>query len=266
MLQRKYFEHILTDHCNLKCENCSMHSPFLDEEFSELEVFKRDLDVMSKIMKVEKFRFIGGEPTLHPQLSEFIQAVKDSGMADSIAICTNGVNLWSWTDEMFRKVGHIDVSIYKETKIDYTQLFWFLRAKKKELDDCFTFTMTPFGFFMDMYSNEKLDDETVQKTYDECINKSTCHSFKNGMYYRCSITVTKNKFLKNIGKEVETNFLETDGLSIHEPDLEARLIEYIRSPKPLGACSYCHGTNAQIKTRKQQTVEEIKFYKNGIVA
>ena len=259
MLHKQYFEHVLTDHCNLRCENCSMHSPFIDEGFSELESFKRDLETMSKVMTIETFRFIGGEPTLHPQIIDFIKAVKDSGIAKKVAVCTNGVNIKSLPDEFFLAVDHIDVSVYYETGIDYSEMFWYLRKKRIELNEDFEFKQTPFTAFIDMYSNEKQDTETVQKIYDDCVNKNTCHSFKDGKYYRCSVTLTKNKYLKSMGVDVDTDFLETDGLSLDVDNLEDRIKEYLTSTVPLKACDYCKGTSGVIRTRKQHTVQEIKF-------
>jgi organic radical activating enzyme len=263
MIQKQYFEHVLTDHCNLRCENCSMHSPFLDDAFSNLECFKRDLEKMSKVVEIETFRFIGGEPTLHPQIIDFVKAVKESGIAKKVSVCTNGVNIKALSDEFFLAVDIVDISVYNETGIDYSDMFWFLRKKRISLNESFEFKQTPYVGFINMYSNEKPDTETVQKIYDNCINKNTCHSFKDGKYYRCSVTITKNKYLKNMGIDVDTDFLETDGLSLDSDNLEESLKEYLTNTVPLKACEYCKGTSGQITKRIQHTVQEIKFLRKS---
>ena len=62
-----------------------------------------------------------------------------------------------------------------------------------------------------------------------------------------------------MGINVDTDFLETDGLSLDGDNLEERIKEYLKSPVPLKACDYCKGTNSIVTTRKQHTVQEIKF-------
>ena len=257
MLYRKYFEHVLTEHCNLKCENCSMHSPFIDPTFSDLEIFKKDLEEIAKVLRVDDFRFMGGEPTLHPNLVQFAQEVRKSGIAKRIGICTNAVNAATWSDELFAVLDFIEVSVYRETGINYNKINELFVEKQKKFD--FVAGQSNIGDdFMVMCADTKLDTATATKNYSKCVNRWSCHSFNNGKYYKCSITLAKNKYLANLGIPAAIDFLETDGVDLHKPKLEDRLVEYVNRTTPMESCYYCHGTTAVVVQRKQMTKEEIK--------
>ena len=265
MIHRDYLEHVLTDHCNLRCSDCSMHSPFVDPGFSELGIFRKDLIVISEFLKVDVFRFIGGEPSLHPQLLDFVKVAKNSGISDRVAICTNGAGLQKWDDELFLNLDVIDVSVYIETKINYEKLIEFCMTKIEMAREqghnlVVNFNTFDWGFHA-MTANEKLDDATTLDIWNKCLFKRNCHSFKNGKYYKCGIALNKNQYLKNIGIEVDIDFLEEDGLPLHEPELLDRLKLFLDADKPLKTCSFCYGSSGTVTPRVQHTVKEITFMK-----
>src|SRR5918911_843454 len=55
-------EYNLTDHCNYGCDECSHFSPYLTRKESSLEGFRKDLAALARVMRVYRFRFVGGEP------------------------------------------------------------------------------------------------------------------------------------------------------------------------------------------------------------
>ena len=76
--------------CNLRCSYCfaqnemTEHTP---EHISE-ENFRTFLDFL-KENKFPTVRMIGGEPTLHPRIIDFINIVIDYGCFEDILIFTN---------------------------------------------------------------------------------------------------------------------------------------------------------------------------------
>ena len=58
-----------------------------------LATFVRDLEALAKVLRVYRFRFVGGEPLLHRELLQHVQAVRDSGIAGEVQVCTNGALL-----------------------------------------------------------------------------------------------------------------------------------------------------------------------------
>ncbi len=63
-------------HCNLSCRGCSHLSPIVPNHFVEpLQVFN-DLAIVAKYYSSRYIRIIGGEPLLHPDIIQIIDAVR----------------------------------------------------------------------------------------------------------------------------------------------------------------------------------------------
>ena len=74
--------------CNLDCAYCPSfihdnHSPHTD-----IKIFKKALAELSKINKPLRISFTGGEPCVHPNIIDIVEATRD--VADWINITTNG--------------------------------------------------------------------------------------------------------------------------------------------------------------------------------
>ena len=82
------FFHILT-HCNLKCKHCYINKKQHGENTLPLETIETWLEVFSSKNKNANVIFLGGEPTLHPDLSLAVKKAKELGY-DSITVDTNG--------------------------------------------------------------------------------------------------------------------------------------------------------------------------------
>jgi len=82
------FFHILTN-CNLKCKHCYINKKQHGEKTLPLETIEAWLEVFASKNKNANVIFLGGEPTLHPDLSLAIKKAKALGY-DSITVDTNG--------------------------------------------------------------------------------------------------------------------------------------------------------------------------------
>ena len=82
------FFHILTN-CNLKCRHCYINPEQHGENTLPLETIEAWLEVFIAKSKAANVIFLGGEPTLHPNLSLAIKKAKSLGY-NSITIDTNG--------------------------------------------------------------------------------------------------------------------------------------------------------------------------------
>ena len=82
------FFHILTN-CNLKCKHCYINKKQHGENTLLLETIEAWLKVFASKTKNANVIFLGGEPTLHPDLSLAIKKAKALGY-DSITVDTNG--------------------------------------------------------------------------------------------------------------------------------------------------------------------------------
>jgi MoaA/NifB/PqqE/SkfB family radical SAM enzyme len=82
------FFHILTQ-CNLKCKHCYINKKQHGKNTLSLETIEAWLKVFASKTKNANVIFLGGEPTLHPDLSLAIKKAKALGY-NSITVDTNG--------------------------------------------------------------------------------------------------------------------------------------------------------------------------------
>jgi MoaA/NifB/PqqE/SkfB family radical SAM enzyme len=82
------FFHILTN-CNLKCKHCYINKKQHGANTLPLETIEAWLKVFASKNKNANVIFLGGEPTLHPDLSLAIKKAKTLGYS-SITVDTNG--------------------------------------------------------------------------------------------------------------------------------------------------------------------------------
>ena len=82
------FFHILTK-CNLSCRHCYINKEQHGDNTLDIETIKTWLNLFSKESKEINVIFLGGEPTLHPDLSLAVKYAKKTGFK-SVTIDTNG--------------------------------------------------------------------------------------------------------------------------------------------------------------------------------
>ena len=80
-------ELILTDRCNFSCAYCRGLREDCRGDISKEDGFKT-IDIWCKD-HLKNIRFSGGEPTLHPNLIDFVKRAKSGGV-ERIAVSTNG--------------------------------------------------------------------------------------------------------------------------------------------------------------------------------
>jgi organic radical activating enzyme len=234
-------EYNLTDHCNYGCDECSHFSPYLTRKESSLEGFKKDLEALAQVIRVFRFRFVGGEPLLHRDILGHIAAVRESGIAGEVQICTNGALLDRVPEAVFAAIDSLSISWYPDPRCD--------QAKVDRAVSICERVGTRVGVhkidtFRQMQVGRPLTDRAlVQEVYDSChiAHRWYCQTFYEGRFYLCSRPIFTNAYLAKLGVEAP-DFRELDGIPLHEPDLKGRLLALLRSHKPLAACEYCLGT------------------------
>ena len=85
---RNIFFHILT-RCNLRCRHCYINPEQQGKETLPSKTVRKWLKELTDENKESNLIFIGGEPTLHPDLALLIRAAKKMGYA-SVTVDTNG--------------------------------------------------------------------------------------------------------------------------------------------------------------------------------
>lgn len=76
--------------CNLACESCSHYSNHGHSGTVSVDEADRWMGLWSKRVAVERFALLGGEPTIHPHLPDFIALVRRHWPTTEIEIVSNG--------------------------------------------------------------------------------------------------------------------------------------------------------------------------------
>jgi MoaA/NifB/PqqE/SkfB family radical SAM enzyme len=100
------FFHILTK-CNLRCRHCYINPEQQGEKKLSLSTIKAWLDEFASTSSTTNLIFLGGEPTLHPDLAEAIKYARERGFG-SITVDTNGYLFY----DILSKVSPQDVDFF----------------------------------------------------------------------------------------------------------------------------------------------------------
>jgi organic radical activating enzyme len=259
MINIPSIEYFISMHCNLKCANCITGSPYREEEFSDLESFKRDVDNLSQYMHVDILRLLGGEPTLNPEIVEYLKYAKQSKLCDFTNVVTNGVKLPSMPDEFYDNCDSISISVYENTSINYEKIFkhlddrgkrWNLQNvpdhpksldiwKESKLGESLHSSLSSNFRVLDQF--EELPQETAQAVYTSCPIKTYCSTFLDGKYYRCGVSIHRNGYYKSIGVSLPYDLKELDGIPIDDQFTE-KYHQAVNSEKiNINACRFCKG-------------------------
>lgn len=113
---------MLSNSCTLSCSYCTNYSDYNMKGVLEYSEFVQWADAWSKRLRFDCFGFIGGEPMIHPQLTEFIEYSRRE-LTDSTMLVTNATLWHKWPDfvEFAKRIKnvHIKFSIH-QPGADYT--------------------------------------------------------------------------------------------------------------------------------------------------
>lgn len=120
----------VVNHCNYSCEACAAFSSILPKRFYQAEEYIEVLEKLQTYSTISLIQFMGGEPTLHPNLAEFISKIREHTNA-KVSLITNGWWLSQYEDEKFIKiiktVDVLDFSPHPENKLTHEEQYEILR-------------------------------------------------------------------------------------------------------------------------------------------
>ena len=88
-MQKESIAFHITDRCQLNCDHC-LRDPGLKSADLEVELIESVLDQAQRLYNICQIALTGGEPTLHPQFNDIIDAIVDRHMTWHMV--TNGQN------------------------------------------------------------------------------------------------------------------------------------------------------------------------------
>lgn len=223
MIGRAHLDVNVCAHCNARCVSCSHASPFTKPWFMEVESMVNDLRRLKEVMRFEKIQLVGGEPTLHPKLIQFMEAAKESGIADRVTVITNGRLLPRMTAEFWSKLQAMQLSVYGNLPASIVEL-----AEEKQKEHGFFLEIVPFP---DFFKQFKTTPDDGVESFRNCHWKDDCYTVHQGFLYLCPQSLF---FPAKFGSDSNA------GLSL-EGITEELVEQFITRSEPFEACKVCCG-------------------------
>lgn len=229
-----HFEVHLTEHCNLNCKQCTHYSPIAEEEFIDINSYTKDCIRLSELFDGEMsvINFLGGEPLLHPQVTEIMKITRELFPIGKLQLVTNGLLLPSMSEDFWEACKMYDVVIaptYYRLKIDYADLNKTANSKGVKI----------IPSVSEHYANAQfklpigLFDEDPRSNFFYC--KPQCPNLKNGKMYPCPIAAHFPLLKKYFNLDMPLS--KKNGIDIYSVKTGDELLEKLARPIPF--CQYC---------------------------
>lgn len=244
VLKRKpvlhYVEVQLVDHCNLDCRGCDHFSNLCPPAFADLAQFETDLKHLANLFaRITEIHLIGGEPLLHPQVTDFCLAARKAFPKSRIYLETNGMLLMQMSDEFWELLSKNRITLLcSRYPVDVPALEIDLLAKQRGVRvqwadlnaDLVKIPIDPRGGF------------------DAGASFSLCQGFNNkpllrdGRLYPCSYIAFADLFRERFGIR-GLQVYPTDWIGIRDEHSPEEVFEFLRNP--VHWCSFCDMENRE---------------------
>ena len=238
-----YIETHIVDHCNLKCAACCHFSNISETNFTNIDVFSRDIKRLSELFEVNQIRLMGGEPLLHKELYKFIIVTRRYFPYSDIRVVTNGI-LLKKQDEIFWDTlkltnTKIDLSKYPTGDSSFSEaldcigkhLFNFYRNDKEGFcvyENAFGGMWLASYFHLTLSTQE---NDNPLKVFKNCPYKR-CTNLVNGHLTHCPTA----SYIYKYNKYFCENYPQEKGIDIHNSSAE-EILDYLN--KPIQMCKFC---------------------------
>ncbi|OGS22113.1 MAG: hypothetical protein A3J83_03845 [Elusimicrobia bacterium RIFOXYA2_FULL_40_6] len=233
----------LAYHCNLSCSACAHFSPICKKHFADPDKIISELKEFAKYYRADCVGLLGGEPLLHPEIAGIARLVKVTGITKKIRVFTNGLILWKMSDEFWKNVDEIFVSIYpgKEMSSEHL-LFCKTKAKKFNVNLELLYTSYFRMPYTEIGTNNK---QLTQRIYKTCqfAQRLNCYTLENGYFYKCPLALFIPMFMKNRFKNPIV-----DGIKATS---KKDILDYLKSEEPLKSCKFCLGSVGKLFKHRQ---------------
>lgn len=219
--------HIL-DNCNIACKGCSHFSTLVEGKVQlTVKEYARNLARLKELVpSICNIAVLGGEPLLHPDLSEMIHITRSQYPYANIRVVTNGILLLQMSSQLIEQLKRenigINISLYPamEGKLEEWQNF----LKEKQIQHKISYC----GDFERRLAEQPIFDgeKTTQRCgHDMCL--------RGNLIGRCAMALFSDYF----NKRFPGVFPDSPGIDIFEEQDGLELIKKLSQALPL--CNYC---------------------------
>lgn len=252
------FELHVVEHCNLRCTSCCNMSPYLEERTLSVAQIEAMCRTMAQHLEVDVFKIMGGEPLLHPQITEVVRAIRGTGISRVVRLFTNGLLLHRMDEEFWQALDELTISNYTSAPVKPATL---AEIQEKARRHDVVLNVKPVAAFSEVMSDTRVGDGELQQVYDSCWLRHRCMVVRNEKFYMCTRAAYAEEFHARLLHGAHPDDLTQargDGVRLDTPDLGAALLEYLNKAEPLASCRFCHGGAGPLAPHSQLTRADVR--------
>lgn len=221
------------EHCNLNCKNCSMFCGLVETcDFPCYQEFEEGIKQLKNFFPhIKKFRIIGGEPLLNPELDKYICLIRNVYPYTDIRLISNGILVTKMSDQLIQTIIDNDVTFivtqYISLKHSIDEINRFL--SKTGIRYIVTEAVLEF---QKIYN--ALGDSDIDENFYRCHWKGSCATMYGTKIATCYVPFVIHYLSDKFNLAIE----ETGKIDLMEEGLTAQEI-IKRMHTPFDMCRYC---------------------------
>lgn len=221
------------EHCNLNCKNCSMFCGLVETcDFPCYQEFEEGIKQLKSFFPhIKKFRIIGGEPLLNPELDKYISLIRNVYPYTDIRLISNGILVTKMSDRLIQTIIDNDVTFivtqYISLKHSIDEINRFL--SKTGMRYIVTEAVLEF---QKIYN--ALGDSDIEENFYRCHWKGSCATMYGTKIATCYVPFVIHYLSDRFDLAIE----ETGKIDLMEEGLTAQEI-IKRMHTPFDMCRYC---------------------------
>lgn len=221
------------EHCNLNCKNCSMFCGLVETcDFPCYQEFEEGIKQLKNFFPhIKKFRIIGGEPLLNPELDKYIRLIRNVYPYTDIRLISNGILVTKMSDQLIQAIIDNDVTFivtqYISLKHSIDEINRFL--SKTGIRYIVTEAVLEF---QKIYN--ALGDSDIDENFYRCHWKGSCATMYGTKIATCYVPFVIHYLSDKFNLAIE----ETGKIDLMEEGLTAQEI-IKRMHTPFDMCRYC---------------------------
>lgn len=229
-----YFEVPVTDNCNLNCKGCLFASNVVSGgQHVSISEIESDAKRMSELFHdVPWIRILGGEPLMHPNITDILRCYRNYFKDSEIDLCTNGLLVPKMSDEFWECIRKERISVhisgYKPTYYILDKIDKILKEQKVP------YVILRRDEFVKYYTDSPAND--MKKSFERCA-ASGCYEVYRGHLSTCSAAIAFEKFNEYFNTSYEL-IEDEDWFDIHNLQIDIWKVTKTLQ-RASNMCRYC---------------------------
>lgn len=254
-------EYHLVHSCNLKCAGCSHYSSLLDKLTF---ISKEQIEIEMNLLRTRTnngdalrwLRLLGGEPLLHPDLTDCLNIIRNIFPKTRVTLVTNGINLHKMSDTFYKVCQYNDIEILVTDYglIDINNVLHLIKSKGVKID---IYQTCRDWYFQNIRLTEEIND-----CFNQCYHRKQCINYKEEKIFLCPQMAYIDIFNKSFNTKIivkENEYIDLNKISNYD-----ELIRLLSSLHPDFCSIYCNCTspngNPEKIGKRYTTKKDIKEF------